>query len=140
MVIIMKKYFFLIILFIVYLILSSLNNTKQVLSITDADNDSTVITVRLNFTDGINSKRVTNLLDNYNKEYYIKNMIGKFNYDVSCTNIKICIDNVFKDKDDEFYNKYISTGFLINSIELIAYKEEILTFLDNNGILYTIIN
>lgn len=136
----MKKYFFLLLLFIFYLTLyfSQNNNTKQVILYKTFTDDS-IVNIELNFDNGINSNDLDAIFNKYNKEYYVKeiNLNGEC-IELSCDNFSLCISDIFRLKDEEFYNKYVTTGFRIKDIKFIAYKDEIFSFLENESLSYLI--
>lgn len=138
MVIIMKKYLFLLFLFIIYLALQFNNKTEYSFSEVNGSN-SNVIETELIFDNGINSKELNNLFNSYDGQFYIKEIYTLDNtYEVSCENYNECINQIFSFNDTSFNSKYITTGFSIKKIILLAYNDEIIPFLSNNGIVYKI--
>lgn len=135
----MKKYLFLLFLFILYLLLTISTNltTKSVISY-NGENES-VISILLNFEDGINSKRLSNLFNSYDNEYYIyKIKLKNENINLSCNKIDICLEEIFSQEDNDFSMLNITSGFKIDTVEFIAYKDEIVPFLDLNKLIYEI--
>lgn len=133
---IMKKYLFLLLLLIIYLMLISFPKTAKV-TYYDNKKNSSIVTVMLNYENGINSKDLEKLFENYSKEYYVTKLkVNKKELDVSCSNITSCIDNVYKLSDPDFETNYIATGFKINKIYFLAYKQEIEKYLKAKDVTY----
>lgn len=135
----MKKYFFLIFLFIICLILNlNDNSTEKVISYEEKSKEY-IISINLDFNEGINSNKLNELFNKYDKEYYIRKIsLNDEVLEISCKELSECIKETFNLKDNDFYNKYIVNGFKINNLNLIAYKDEIIPFLNNEKISYTI--
>ena len=135
----MKKYLFLLFLFIIYLLLTIIVNsrTKPVISY-NKENES-VISILLKFEDGINSKKLSDLFNSYNNEYYIYNIkLKNENIDLSCNHVDSCLEEIFSQEDNYFGMLNITNGFKINEVEFLAYKDEIFYFLDKNKLVYEI--
>lgn len=131
----MKKYLFLLFLLLVYFILILKPKTTNVLSYEDIKKDG-VVTVMLDYKNGINSNSLITLLDDYNGDYYVSKLeINDADGYVSCSNIKKCIDDVFEINDTEFSTNYMASGFKINKAYLIVYKDEI----ENSALLNDVI-
>lgn len=138
MVIIVKKYLFLFVLFLVYVILKTKLQVMPVLSYKDKF-DQDVLEVTLNFTNGINSESLKNIFSNYNDEVFfhsIKTMNSSL--EISSSNIDDVINMVYEQEDELFYISHITSGFKIEEITLLAYKDEIIPFLDENDLIYTL--
>lgn len=136
MVISMKKYLFLIFLFIIYLVLLTNKETKEVISYDDIENKSASY-VKIDFIDGINSNDLKELFNEYDNDYYVYIInTGSEMINLSCDKIDVCIEDVFKIEDNLFNENYIATGFKVESIELIAYKDQIIPFLKKNNLSY----
>lgn len=135
----MKKYLFLLFLFLTYILLILKNNlsTEPVISY---DNESgNVVDVVLKFEDGINSKILSNLFKNYDKEYYVYGInLDNEKIDLSCNKIDICLEEIFSQEDNDFSMLNITSGFKIDTVKFIAYKDEIVPFLDRNELVYEI--
>lgn len=134
----MKKYLFLIGLFIVYLVLIFNNKSVPALSYQNKHDDG-VSTVNIIFDNGINSKKMSNLFSKYKKEYYVEQItLNSEQVSVSCTNINDCLNKIYDEQSELFNIFYISNGFSVKEISLLAYTEEIIPFLDKNNLVYTI--
>lgn len=137
----MKKYLFLLFLIGVYALIlfnNKDNKTSNVISYLD-ENRNAAITVKIKFKDGINSNNLKKLFYTYDKDYYIFNIYAdKEDIKVSCDSIDWCIDSVYEEKDEYFYKSRLTSGFKIDSISLLAYKEEIIPFINNNNLDYEI--
>lgn len=134
----MKKYFFLLFLFVMYLLISLNNNETKYVNLEQNIEDN-ILDVTLNFNNGINSNELNKIFSEYSKEYYIKEIsLNNEKIELSCDSFLICINDIFELNDNAFYNKYIVNGFQIKNISFIAYKDEIISFLDNKKINYTI--
>ncbi len=134
----MKKYLFLIGLFVVYLILSFNNKSVPVLSYQNKYDDG-VSTINIIFNDGINSKRMSDLFSKYKNEYYVEQIkLNSEEVSVSCTNINDCLNKIYDERSELFNVLYMPNGFSIKGISLLAYTDEIIPFLDQNNLIYTI--
>lgn len=124
----MKKYLFLLFLLLIYFILLLFPKTNKVLSYDDEQTG--IINVILNYDSGINSKDLKLFFDGYNKEYYVfKIDINNNETSVSCSDFEKCISDVYKMSDNDFETNYMATGFRINKVYFIAYKDEIEPYL-----------
>lgn len=134
----MKKYFFLLFLFIIYLVILLNNNDTKYVNL-NQNIDNHILDITLNFDSGINSNDLNKIFSEYNKEYYIKEIsLSDEKIELSCDSFLVCVIDIFELKDDNFYNKYIVNGFKIKNINFITYKDDIISFLDNKKINYTI--
>ena len=132
---VMKKYLFLLFLLLVYFILLSFPKTNNVLSY--ADERTGVISVVLNYDNGINSKDLKLFFDKYDKEYYVFKMDVNNNETlVSCSDFNDCISDVYEISDNDVETNYMATGFKINKVYFIAYKEDIEPYLIEKNIVY----
>lgn len=133
----MKKYLFLLFLIGVYVLIlfnNKDNKTSNVVSYLDKNRDGT-ISVKINFKDGINSNNLKKLFYTYDKDYYIYNIyIDRENIKVNCDSIDWCIDSVYEQKDDYFNKSRLTSGFKVDSISLLAYKEDIIPFINDNNL------
>lgn len=131
----MKKYFFLLFLLLVYFFLKINVKTKPVFINDETTND--VCKIKIVYENGKNSNDVKKIFDNYNNEYYIKKIIMDNNeYDVGCDTFDKCINQIVN-TDSSFENKYIVNGFKIKEIYFLAYKKNIISYLNKNDIIYT---
>ena len=135
----MKKYLFLLFLFIIYIVLTISNKSMPALSYNDINNKG-MIEYEISFKDGINSNKVIDLFNNYKDEYYINLIKLKNNtsYKLSCDNIKICINYIYKNESYDFNIKYLTSGFNISSVNLISYNLDVKSIFDDKNIEYTI--
>ena len=134
----MKKYLFLVGLFVVYLILSFNNKSVPVLSYQNKYDDG-VSTVNIIFNEGINSKSISDLFDGYKSEYYVEQIkLNSEDVSVSCTNINDCLNKIYDEHSERFNVLYMPNGFSVKEISLLAYTDEIISFLDKNNLVYTI--
>lgn len=134
----MKKYLFLVGLFVVYLILSFNNKSVPVLSYQNKYDDG-VSTVNIIFNEGINSKSISDLFDGYKNEYYVEQIkLNSEDVSVSCTNINDCLNKIYDEHSERFNVLYMPNGFSVKEISLLAYTDEIISFLDKNNLVYTI--
>ena len=131
----MKKYLFLLFLFLIYLGLTLQNKSGYVLSYNDK-NDLSVMDVSISFKNNINSNKLVKILNKYNNEYYIYEINGK--YKLSCNKIDRCIKDIYDEETSYFMEKYVASGFLINKVKLLGYKDEIIPFLNKNNFNYEI--
>lgn len=132
----MKKYLFLLFLLLIYFILLLFPKTNNVLSYDD-NGEKGVISVVINYDNGINSNDLKTFFDKYNKEYYVLKMeVNSDELLVSCSDFSSCISDVYKINDNDFEINYISTGFRINKVYFIAYKEEIEPYLNSKNVIY----
>lgn len=134
----MKKYLFLLLLFIIYLILLQLSDEDEVISY-DELNTGSAVNVLVSFENGINSNNLSTLFNNYNKEYYVYALkVNDDKINLSCDLIDDCINEVYDEENNLFYLKYLTSGFKVDEIEFIAYKDEVLPFLNKNNLAYKI--
>ncbi len=135
----MKKYLFLLCLLVIYLILMLTPKTTDVISYQDIKKEG-VVTVMIYYENGINSKDLKTLFDDYEGEYYVlKLQVNKEDIMVSCSDFKNCIDEVYSFNNNEFETNYITTGFKINRVYFISYRDEIEKYLNSNQIVYKIL-
>ena len=67
--------------------------------------------------------------------YYIYNIYtDRENIKVNCDSIDWCIDSVYEQKDDYFNKSRLTSGFKVDSISLLAYKEDIIPFINDNNL------
>ena len=77
--------------------------------------------------------------NNYNKEYYVYALkVNDNKINLSCDLIDDCINEVYDEENNLFYLKYLTSGFKVDEIEFIAYKDEVLPFLNKNNLAYKI--
>lgn len=134
----MKKYLFLLCLFIVYLILIGRNSTTEVISYDDKHNDG-VIDVSIKFENGINSNKLNGLFKKYKQEYYVHGINTKKNkFNVSCYKIDECLKDIYNQEDNLFDANYVTHGFSINELNVMAYSDEMILFLNENNLEYKI--
>ncbi len=132
----MKKYLFLLALFIIYLILIFRNDSMPVLSYKNRYDDN-VSKVTLNFESGINSNKLKTIFSKYTNDYFIYNIkINNEYIGLSCTNVDTCLKNIYDEQDISFNTVYMANGFNVKELELLAYTDEILTFLKENNLSY----
>lgn len=133
----MKKYLFLLFLFIVYIFLIISDRSKPAIYYDDV-NSYGVSTVDLTFEEGISSNNIDKLFSKYKDEYFITYMKLKNDdeYKLSCNNISKCIKDIYDEEDYYFNVTYISNGIIITKLTLIAYTDNITTFLNKNNIHY----
>ena len=133
MVVVVKKYFFLLLLFIIYIVLITKEETKDVsVNISDKNNISDY---KIMFVNGINSNKLQEIFYLYKKDY----LIFKINkYDVSCDDINICINQIYKEQTLDFEIERIVNGFKINVIELVVSKEDIQDIFNKKDLTYKI--
>lgn len=127
-------------LFIVYIILILRNNTLIVPTISYEDRYNTGVSdIIIKFDNGINSKKLNELFKKYDSEYYVYRINFK-NKDIklSCNNINNCLKQVYEEENNIFNIIYNASGFKIDSVSLIAYEDEITSFLDKNNLVYEI--
>ena len=66
---------------------------------------------------------------------YIYNIYtDRENIKVNCDSIDWCIDSVYEQKDDYFNKSRLTSGFKVDSISLLAYKEDIIPFINDNNL------
>lgn len=136
MVIVVKKYLFLLLLLIIYVMISLKPKTVKVLSYEDK-NKSGVLPVVINYETGENCNDLKKFFDLYKNEYFVSSLIINDNeIPVSCTNFDVCIKQVYEYFDNDFETKYMATGFRINEVHFIAYKENIKEYLSENNIVF----
>lgn len=134
----MKKYLFLFLMFIVYLFLLIKDNTKEVINY-EQDNNNSFVFIDIYFNNGINSKTLSDEFKKYNGEYLVKRMnINDNSIDLNCKLIDKCINYIYDTNDNNFYDKYIASGFPINKLTLIADKNYIINYLKNKNYVYKI--
>lgn len=115
-----------------------MNSTADVISYDDKHNDG-VIDVSIEFEKGINSNELNGLFKNYEQEYYVYGInTEKKEFNVSCADIEECLKDVYKQEDNLFDAKYITIGFSLNELNIIAYTDEIISFLNENNLTYKI--
>lgn len=132
----MKKCLFLLFLLVIYFILTLSPKTKDVLSYEDLKNDG-VVMIEIKYENGVNSKELKTLFDDYDGEYYVSKLdINGEEIMVSCSNFKKCIDDIYAFNNLEFETNYIVAGFRITSIYFIAYRDEIEKYLSYNNVVY----
>ncbi len=129
----MKKYLFLLFLLGFYIGISFHERTQEV---SFNEEEKHINLYKIDFKNNINSNGLIEIFNGYNNI-----IIKKINEnEVKCNDIKICVKEVFDEKDDLFEEKYIASGFSIDSIEFIAYKDEIKYFLNKNNLSAKVIN
>ncbi len=134
----MKKYLFLLFLLIIYLVLIKIPKTINVLSYDDNEKTG-VVTVVIDYKNGINSNDLILFLNNYNNEYYVSNLkISNHEVSVSCDDFNYCVNEVYEYFDKKFLLDHLTTGFKVVSISFIAYKDEVEKYLQNNKVDYEI--
>jgi len=134
----MKKYLFLLALFIIYLILIFRNDSAPVLSYKNRYDDN-VSRITLNFKNGINSNKLKTIFSNYTNDYYMYNIkIDNEYIGLSCTDVDMCLKNIYDKQDISFSTIYMANGFNVKELELLAYTDEILEFLKENNLEYKI--
>ncbi len=132
----MKKYLFLLALFIIYLILIFRNDSVPTLSYQNRYDDN-VSRVTIEFENGINSNNLKTLFYKYTKDYFIYNVKVNNEYiSLSCTNIDSCLKGIYDEQSISFNIIYITNGFNVKELELLAYTGEILEFLNENNLTY----
>ena len=125
-------------LFIIYLILLQLSDENEVISY-DELNTGSAVNVLVSFENGINSNNLSTLFNNYNKEYYVYALkVNDNKINLSCDLIDDCINEVYDEENNLFYLNYLTSGFKVDEIEFIAYKDEVLPFLNKNNLAYKI--
>ena len=131
---IMKKYFFLIALVIIYFVIIG-NKSKPVFLNTDSY--KIIDKIHIKFRSGINSKRLIDIMNRYDLEYYVNNMnVYNKDYEAKCNKIDNCINDIYSLFDDRFYDKYIVNGFRINSIDIITDRYEFTNLLNSENIIF----
>lgn len=137
MVIVVRKYLFLLFLFLVYIICILTPHNNKV-SNDVIDDYGAVVSVFIEYDKGVNSFELQKLFDNYNDSYYIINFNINSNDDVlvSCDNFDMCVNDIYTVYDSDFETKYIASGFKINSVSFLAYKENIEKYLSKYNIAY----
>ncbi|MEG2311638.1 MAG: hypothetical protein RSB72_02955 [Bacilli bacterium] len=134
----MKKYFFLLFLFIIYLIIIN-TKTKEVNIETNDVLNKNVIEVTINFINGINSKKLGDTFENYNREVKFKKIETNNDvYDLSCNKISSCQKEILDTFEDEKNFLYLTNGLLIKKVNLVSYKEDLVKFLEYNKFDYKI--
>ena len=133
---IMKKYFFLFFLIIIYIFINSSRSEHAFLN---TDNNYNIIDkMHISFNNGINSKKLISILNEYDYEYFIDKInIYNKDYDIKCNSIESCIKDLYNLFDDSFYDKYIMNGFKINNIDIIVKKDKFIEMLNNKNIAFT---
>lgn len=132
----MKKYLFLLVLFIIYIGLLLFDDKSNDVVVLE-DLQKGAYKVSIEFDNGINSNDLKALFDDYDKNYFVYLfLLNNKRLDLSCDSIEQCIKNVYDVNDNDFYLKYVTNGFKIDEVELIAYKDEILSFLNKNNLTY----
>ena len=122
----MKKYLFLLLLFLIYIVCIINSNTNKVSKEVKTDNYGAV-SVFIKYDNGINSFELKKIFDNYNDSNDIL---------VSCSDFDSCINDIYAIYDSDFETKYMTSGFRINSISFLAYKENIEDYLSKYDIVY----
>ena len=84
--------------------------------------------------------KLKKVFDNYNDSYYITNFNINKNDDilVSCSDFNKCINDIYTTYDSSFETKYIASGFKINSVSFLAYKDNIEKYLSKYNVAYKI--
>lgn len=132
----MKKYLFLLLLLIIYVMISLKPKTVKVLSYEDK-NKSSVLPVVISYEVGENSNDLKNFFDSYNDEYYVSLLnVNDNDISVSCTNFDKCIKQVYEYFDNDFEVNHMATGFKIDEVHFIAYKEEVKEYLAKNKVVF----
>lgn len=132
----MKKYLFLLFLLFFYLFIINTNKTENVISYIDKNNQS-VLDVTIMFENGINSKKLEGDFNKYKDEYFIYNIVvNKKEFNVKCSDIKSCINSIYAEESYLFDETYLATGFKVDSIKIIGYKNKLNDFLDYNNFTY----
>ncbi len=132
----MKKYLFLLLLFIVYLVLLLQKDDSKMVSYENLNNTNAV-KVLIKFENGINSSNLLTLFSDYDNDYYVYSLdIYNEEIGLSCNLIQDCINDVFNQKDELFYLNYITNGFKVDKMSFIAYKDEVINFLEKNDLAY----
>lgn len=113
---------------------------KRTIPVVSYNDNNTVLNIKLEFKNGINSDKLINIFNNYNYEYYVKGIIlkNKNNYELSCASINKCINDIYKLEDNYFNETYVTNGVPIINVIMLAYNDEIIDFLNKNNISYTI--
>ena len=136
MVIVVKKYLFLLLLLIIYVTISLKPRTVKVLSYEDKTK-SGVLPVVISYETGENCNDLKEFFDLYKDEYYVSSLnVNDNEIPVSCTNFNTCIKQVYEYFDNDFEVKYMATGFKINEVRFLAYKENIKGYLSENSIVF----
>lgn len=134
----MKKYLFLLFLLVFYFILIITPETTNVLSYDDKEKVG-VVTVVIDYKNGVNSNDLVLFLNNYNNEYFVTDLkISNYEIPVSCEEFNECINEVYEYFDKEFLLNHLTTGFKVDSISFIAYKDEVEKYLQDNKVDYEI--
>ena len=132
----MKKYLFLLLLFLIYIMCIINSNADKVSKEVKTDNYGAV-SVFIKYDKGINSFELKKIFDNYSDSYYITDFnINDNDILVSCSDFDSCINDIYSIYDSDFETKYIASGFRINSISFLAYKENIEDYLSKYDIVY----
>lgn len=134
----MRKYLFLLFLFLIYIICIFTQNTSKVSN--EILDDYGVVSVFIKYNNGVNCFELKKVFDNYNDSYYITNFnINKNdNILVSCSDFNKCINDIYTTYDSSFETKYIASGFKINSVSFLAYKDNIEKYLSKYNVAYKI--
>ena len=132
----MKKYLFLLLLFLIYIMCIINPKANKVSKEVKTDNYGAV-SVFIKYDKGINSFELKKIFDNYSDSYYITDFnINDNDILVSCSDFDSCIKDIYSIYDSDFETKYIASGFRINSISFLAYKENIEDYLSKYDIVY----
>ena len=68
--------------------------------------------------------------------YLLNTKKNKFN--VSCYKIDECLKDIYNQEDNLFDANYVTHGFSINELNVMAYSDEMLLFLNENNLEYKI--
>ncbi|MEG2621169.1 MAG: hypothetical protein RSA10_03705, partial [Bacilli bacterium] len=113
--------------------------TKEVNIETNDVLNKNVIEVTINFINGINSKKLGDTFENYNREVKFKKIETNNDvYDLSCNKISSCQKEILDTFEDEKNFLYLTNGLLIKKVNLVSYKEDLVKFLEYNKFDYKI--
>lgn len=132
----MKKYLFLLFMFIFYLglIVNKKTGTKSVMVYDDFNKN--VIKIEVLFSKGQNINQIIKTFKSYNDDYQIlKVETFKKSYDCH-EKINDCVKNIYDQENSNFNKIYISSGFSVKSVDVIANKNSISKFLQKNNLVY----
>lgn len=134
----MRKYLFLLFLFLIYIICILTPHTNKVSN--EVIDDYGLVSVFIEYDKGVNSFELQKVFDNYNDSYYITNFNINSNDDVlvSCSDFDKCVNDIYTIYDYDFETKYIASGFKINSVSFLAYKDNIEKYLSKYNVAYKI--
>jgi len=131
----MKKYLFLFTIFFVLFFLKPYLDKKTKYVSYQSVNNIGYNNYKITFKNGINSTKLGEKINGYSG-YYVINKINDVN--VKCMKYDICIKQIFDIEDDYFGEKYIASGFIINSITIIADSSITNDFLKENSLIYEV--